>query len=283
MNTLLESGKVAAMIIERGRGFDAGERAERFKAMLTKLGERGFGLYRFAHEGLGGPLVPYVFGEDLCNVVALGPETARLASYPRASGPIPPSTQPERSRLDPAAKARRTKALMAAKSSDVGFWSDWANLEDGAVERAQAAARYIAAGDKLLDLGSGQMRLRELLGPEASYSSADLVPWAPETLGVDLNQGQFPEGRYDQVALLEVLEFLHDPAWVLDQARRAAPGLLLTYRLRQGEMEMARRTRGWMNDWDYPAFREALERTGWRIKIRLPVADTTLFVCRAAK
>lgn len=283
MKDLLDSGRVAAMIIERGRSFDAPEGADRFKAMLAALRDRGYGLYRFAHEGLGGPLVPYVFCEDLCNVVALAAGTAKLAAYPRAAGPIPPSTQPERSRLEPAAKARRTKALIEAKSSDVGFWSDWANLEDGALERAQAAARYLAAGDKVLDLGCGQMRLREALGPEAAYSSADLVPWAPETLAVDLNQGQFPEGRFDCVALLEVLEFLHDPLWVLEQARRAAPSLLLTYRLRQGEMEMARRTRGWVNDWDYPAFREALDKTGWRMKIRLAVAETTLFVCRAVK
>ncbi|MBF0355023.1 MAG: FkbM family methyltransferase [Alphaproteobacteria bacterium] len=283
MSDLFESGRVAALILERGRNFDTGADKARFLALLGGLTERGFRLMRFANEQLAGPLMPFVYTEDLCNFLALAPDFNPLAAYPRSQATqIAAPTQPDRARLSGEAKARRTMALKAAKASDAGFWADPANLSLLAGERAEAAAVHLPRKGCILDLGAGLMRLKAALAPEVDYVASDLVPWTTETLVADLNQGQFPEGRFDAIALLEVLEFLHDPAWVLEKCRAASESLVLTYRLKGKEKATARRAQGWFNDQDEKGLRLMLQQAGWRadLFVAAPRAAAHLILAR---
>lgn len=283
MERLMASGRVGAIILERGREYDQGPARQAFEALLLKLKNKGFTLWRFASEQLGGPLIPFVNTEDLCNFIALAPGFAPLPAYPRPDvQEVTAPTQPERARQSGAAKVARTELLMKAKASDGGFWADPANLAPLADERAKAAASLLPGSGRVLDLGAGLMRVRTHLAKGVGYVPADLVPWSAETLAVDLNQDQFPQGTFTAVLLLEVLEFLHAPERVLAACRQCGESLVMTYRQRAEETLQERRAQGWFNDFDELELAALLDRTGWRIDLTVPSpeAGTRLILAR---
>lgn len=283
MEGLMASGRVAAIILERGREYDRGPARQAFEALLQALKKKGFTLWRFASEQLGGPLIPFVNTEDLCNFIALAPDFVPLAAYPRPEvSEVTAPTQPERARQTGEAKIRRTEALIQAKASDGGFWADAANLASLVDERAQAAAGLLPGQGCVLDLGAGLMRVRKHLAQGVDYQPADLVPWSAETLAVDLNQDQFPQGHFAAILLLEVLEFLHEPEKILAACRRSGDSLVMTYRLRAGEAVQERRAQGWFNDFDELELSALLDRTGWRIDLSVPSSEakTRLILAR---
>jgi hypothetical protein len=96
-------------------------------------------------------------------------------------------------------------------------------------KRAEAVASLILPRSSVLDLGCGQMHLRNLLPEDCTYHPADLQKWADDVVVCDLDAGQFPAGRFDVVAIQGVLEYLKRPGEVLALARQAAPRLVLTY------------------------------------------------------
>ena len=69
---LLRSGRVAALIFEKGRNYNTPEGRARLVELCRRLRELGFSLWRLPHENMGGPLVPLAMTHDLCNAIALG-------------------------------------------------------------------------------------------------------------------------------------------------------------------------------------------------------------------
>ena len=184
-------------------------------------------------------------------------------------------------------RAQRTEKHIAEGSSDVARWSQPVNLATQWDARAQRAAAFIPAGARVLDLGCGMMALRQALKPDCVYTPADIVAREPGCLVVDLNRQEFPQGKYDWVTFLGVLEYIHDAGWPLRQARMAAPNMLLTYcaDITRGAALAQRRGMGWVNDFDVSAMREMIQSSGWEIATenvdkRGPHNHQIMFVCR---
>jgi FkbM family methyltransferase len=278
---LIESGKVEAIVWERGRSYDEEPYRARLSQMMERLSHLGYAHFRFPHETLGGPLLPYVFNHELVNVLSLGSSFLRRTSYARPPGPYVAPNRPSSVSLPPEERRRWTRALMAARGTDGARWADPANLEAGAEERARRAAIHIAEGSHILDLGAGLMKLREFAPAGIRYTPADLVLRDPAGVSLDLNSGDFPGGSYDGVVMLEVLEYMHDAHGVLSRARSAASRLLLSYRLHDGSDTGERRADGIFNDFTRERILELLEASDWK-----PVAvedgpGYALFLCRA--
>lgn len=164
-------------------------------------------------------------------------------------------------------RARRTEALMQKGGTDTQRWAQAISLAVQWDERALRAGAHIPGGAHVLDIGCGAMALRKALKLGCRYTPCDVVSRAPECLVADLNKGEFPHGRYDWVTLLGVLEYIHDPAWVLMRAKDAAPRLLFTYccDMTDGNATQQRRGMGWVNDLSLAGVRGLLEGCGWRI------------------
>lgn len=273
---LLASGRLRLVIWEKLA--DGGPALQAAAA----LARHGFASFMFAYHDWGGPLIPFVMSPAIGNVFSFAGDERRLPSYPRDIRKRPPynvayGMPPAQDQL-----LAYAEALRQAGASDGSRWANWQALEPGALERAEAAAPFIPPGAHLLDLGAGRMALRARLPIGAQYQPADLVAWSADCITVDLNAGPFPAGRYEVVAALGLLEYLHNPAALLTAARNAAYRLIVTYPVYDSRLPItARRGYGWMNDIDLSGFEAMLANAGWRISQRKPLGEAQFWVCEA--
>ena len=85
------------------------------------------------------------------------------------------------------------------------------------------------------------------------------------TILTDLNRGGFPDGQFDVVAALGVLEFVHDAAAVLTTARDRAGLMIATYCAKNTDNLDTRLERGYVNDFTRDEFVRACQKSGWQI------------------
>jgi hypothetical protein len=238
--------------------------------MCQLLESRGFRQYRFPHPSMGGVLVPFAPTPECFNVFAVAPGFERRAAYPKPRPRPEPLSKLTRAPADPATRVKTTRMLIARQATDAARWADFEAMRPGAEARARVAAALIPAGARVLDVGAGTMALGSALPPGCRYQPADLVAFSADTVLVDLNDGQFPAGTQDVVVLLDVLEFIHDPARVLRAAAGVAPRLIVSYRPAAGGPgdDEHRRGLGFFNDFDVTGFQALLDAGGWSIEDR---------------
>ncbi len=277
---LLESGRVAALIWEKGRAFESEPSQTHMRQMIAYLTSLGFTQHRLPSHDLGGALMPFVASTGSYNVIALAPGFEPRAAYLRPAGPMPPTAPSNRGSDDPEARAVLTEALIAAKGSDATRWSDPQALGEGAEARAKLAGPNLAETASVIDLGAGSMRLKQQLAAGCVYRPVDLIPFAEETEVLDLNQDQFPSGVAEAVVALAIFEYLHDLPSLLARCAGAAPRLICSYPCRvESESPESRRRQGWFNDHTEAQVIELLGAAGWRIVQQENALDLTLFVC----
>ena len=162
------------------------------------------------------------------------------------------------------ARSVLTEELIARKASDIDRWRDGANLATQWNDRAKLAAALIGAGpSRVLDVGAGDMALKGFLAPACDYLPCDIVKRSDDCLVADLNKQEFPAGDYDVVSFLGVLEYVHDPAWALAAAAKAAPRLVVTYCADTAGNQAYRRGLGWVNDYTKDGFEALLREVNW--------------------
>jgi hypothetical protein len=183
-------------------------------------------------------------------------------------------------------RAQHTERLIREGSSDTERWAKLESLATQWDSRAAMAARYIPAGQRVLDIGAGTMALRSQLAAGCGYFPADIVSRGADCQVVDLNKGEFPAGQYDWITFLGVLEYIHDPVPVLVRARAAASNAIITYcTMSNGDLQV-RRGMGWVNDYARPEFEALLGAAGWSVREaaevkRGPGNIQLMFVARA--
>ncbi len=274
---LLDSGRVAALIWEHGCAYGGKDREHAMDRLCRVLEERGFRQYRFPHPNMGGPLVPFAPTPECFNVFALAPGFERRPIYAKPRTHPEPLSALTRAPATTDIRAATTEMLIARRATDAARWADFEAMRPGADERARRAAPFIATGEHVLDVGAGVMALRHAIAPGCRYQPADLLAFAPETLVVDLNDGQFPDGAFDVAVFLDVVEFLHDPRATLAAAANAAERLIMSYRLvaagsaapnGDGAWRERRRGRGFFNDFADKTLLALLDAAGWSLDQR---------------
>jgi hypothetical protein len=163
-------------------------------------------------------------------------------------------------------RAQHTERLIREGGSDTQRWAKLESLATQWDSRAALAARYVPAGQRVLDIGAGAMALRGQLAAGCSYFPADIVSRGADCQVVDLNKGEFPTGQYDWITFLGVLEYVHDPVAVLVRARSAASNAIITYCTMNNGDAQVRRGMGWVNDYTRPEFEAVLRTAGWIVR-----------------
>lgn len=282
LNTL-KSGRVAAVIWERGRNYDGPQGEVRLQELLDMLTGLGYTHWRFPSDTLGGTLLPFVITHELCNIYSLPPGFKQLPHYSRPPGPPPMPPRAPSIALPESARADLTHKLMDAKVSDAGRWADIRSLTADtkrAGERALLASNYLGTQGRILDLGAGLMSLRAHLPVGCSYRPVDLVRWDAGTVVADFNQGWLPPSdSAETVVVLAVLEYLHDALAFLRGCRAAAPRLVLHYDT-QPDIH-SRRVAGYFNDYNRAELTAVLKAAGWRTVQATDDGSAVLFVAEA--
>ncbi|WP_320171288.1 FkbM family methyltransferase [Maridesulfovibrio sp.] len=264
---LLKSGRVAAVIWEKGhfQGTEAG--LKEFALSLALLRDLGFESYRFPHEDMGGPLVPYGPSHEQCNIISIDKSLERLPVYHKQWTPhtiLPPSMRPP---VSDSFMAGYTRMLMEHKTTDCGRWSRWNYLSTDADLRAGMAGRLVPEGSNVLDAGAGLLLLRDYIPEDCSYTPLDIVARSRNCIVADLNQQQYPKTGYDVICALGLFEFLHDPESFMKWARKHSGRLIFTYHIMlPGKDLEQRRAAGFFNDYKQNELETIIRSSGWKIR-----------------
>lgn len=279
---LLDAGRVAAVMWEKGHSYNEEPGHGRMLRLIDELSRYGFTQHRFPSSEFVGPLIPFAATPEVGNVFALSPGFERRPVYTLPFEPRPVFNNLFSTPADPTTRARTTELLLAARSSDGARWANPLELQVGAAERAAVVAPHVPPSSRVLDLGAGALALaKPLIDRGCQFTAADLIARTADCQVVDLNQGQFPSGEYDAIVLAEVLEYVHDVHAVLDRCRQAGRKLIVTYHPSRGDDSLARRQRGWFNDYDVATFEGLLKQAGWHAASPTTTSVGTLWVCEA--
>jgi len=207
---LLASGRVAAVVFEKSDFYAEASRWRAFEGMIEQLERYGYTIRWFPQIHLPCALIPWVPGNEAGNLVALAPGFNALTSYDAPYAPCPSRPPPMREDGSDADKAAFTARLMESRASDGWRWADPHNMEEDATVRAKLASPHIPARLRILDLVAGLMAMALRLKVGSQYTPVDIIRYAAATVLVDLNDDQFPEGKWDFALALELLEYIHD-------------------------------------------------------------------------
>jgi hypothetical protein len=154
-------------------------------------------------------------------------------------------------------------------------------------DRARIAARWVGPGSRVLDLGCGEQVLRDLLPANCIYVPADLQARTPDTIVVDLNLGQFPDGQYDVTAVLGVLEYMSEPHALLMRIAESSPRLLISYTTKRFTRRRTGQAIDRLNYFSSREMRALLATSGWIMERRTCIdrhfrlhGQQELYVCR---
>ena len=131
--------------------------------------------------------------------------------------------------------------------------------------RAQRVAAVIPDGARVLDLGAGSMVLKSYLKIHCTYIPADIYDRGEGCIVVDLNKYEFPDGRYDWVTMIRIIEYLKDPRRVLARAAQAASRIIASYNPTNTARNFRyRRNEGWICHLSEEGFVRIVHQAGFK-------------------
>ncbi len=271
---LLKTGRIAAIIWEKGHYHATPNGIKEFTEITTLLRDLGYESFRFPHEDMGGPLVPYAVSHEQCNIISIDRSVTPLPVYEqpwRAHTVLPSSMRP---RVSADFMRGYTELLMEKRTTDCGRWSRWDSLGGGADLRAGLAGQLVPKKTTVLDAGAGLMLLRDFIPESCTYTPLDIVARNRNCIVADLNQSQYPEQKFDVVAALFVLEFLHDVTSFLEWASKNARILIFTYHpVNPNTEKVTRRSVGFFNDYQLPELERIIHKTDWIIRSKTDIGS----------
>jgi hypothetical protein len=146
------------------------------------------------------------------------------------------------------------------------YWRDPSSYPEDWEPRAVQAARFILPGWNVLDVGCGpHMALRRHLPPDCTYHPADLYQWTSDVRQADIDERIFPEGAFDCVVLLGVLEYLTKPQLAFHFAKGCASALVISYCYPLTPDPRPRERVGWVNAFSPDELGNMAADCGWGI------------------
>ena len=140
---------------------------------------------------------------------------------------------------------------------------------------------YLLRTGTLIDIGAGTMELFRKIPIAVKYTPLDIVRFSKNTVIADLNQNQFPIGRWDMATLLGVLEYIHDVDRLFERLRSSSGRLYIVYHcvpVGVSRDHEDRRASGYVNDHSEKELVAKLISASWEITERKNI-DGLLLIC----
>lgn len=189
MAELLASGRVKAVIWERGHEYDRAEGQKRLTALRRHFAALGFTAWRFESEDAAGDIVPFEENGRDGNIIELAKGIAPLQGYGLPKPPAPP--QPADRALDAALDGRAwfNRSVDAHKSG---------KGKEALEAYGKAAMRDATIGELWNNLGVTLRGMKRLAAAEACYSRG--LALKPDDIGLMSNFGNLlrERGKLDQ-------------------------------------------------------------------------------------
>lgn len=142
----------------------------------------------------------------------------------------------------------RLERVANAGAPDRQKWGAPSSYRSEWAERSNLAAPHISDGERVLEIGTGSGAFRTLVAGRCSYVGADLQPIDQLTLTLNVENDPLPQGPWDAIVLLGVLEYVHQPQLALAKIFEATDKIVISYCCpRSHDVEKVRRSRGWIN------------------------------------
>lgn len=131
----------------------------------------------------------------------------------------------------------------------------------------------------VVDLGCGQMWLREYLPAGVSYTCCDYVDRGGDLIA-DFNKGQFLEVSTDVAFVSGCLEYVDDQRWFLGRVAAHSPRLVISYCSTDRVANLdVRRNHGWRNHLSSDQLRLAFLECGFDVwKAGAVVGDNEIYL-----
>jgi len=141
---------------------------------------------------------------------------------------------------------RAIRKVLRAKKKHVS-WQDLEHFDEDWKGRIRTMAQYIGRQESVVDLGCGQMWLKEFLNGHVYYP-VDYRMRGDDTHVADFNKHKFPDIRADTAFVSGTLEYLTDCEWFVDQISRRVKKCILSYCLVEYHPDVEeRKKRAWQN------------------------------------
>lgn len=170
-----------------------------------------------------------------------------LAKSETLPAPINPEDIPKKYAIR---EARLRRLYDTNLTSDPMRWGQEDSYPQWWSKRAEIAAAYTQEGDSLLELGVGAGDYRRLVNGKVFYTGLDLNPLSEDVIQCDLEKDHLPEGNFDTVVILGVLEYLSDVPRIIEEVSKITRKVIFSYCVPAGKSEEIsnyRAEKDWIN------------------------------------
>ena len=164
-------------------------------------------------------------------------------------------------------------------------WSEIEYFNPEWRQRIQEMAQHIEDDESVVDLGCGQMWLRDFLAPGNTYTGVDYRQRGEDTLVCDFNQGEFPDIHADTYFVSGCLEYVVDHEAFIGDISRHCRTCIISYCCVEDFANISlRRHRAWKNDLNRDQLVNVFEQFGMSLKTENKTdSKNSIFVFRRSR
>lgn len=108
-------------------------------------------------------------------------------------------------------------------------WQDVEYFDNRWKERIKQMSAFIEPNKKVLDLGCGQMWLKEYLPPNCLYVPVDYILRSNNCIVADFNKKEFPRITTDIAFISGCLEYIKDYTWFIRCVTQCSEQVIISY------------------------------------------------------
>ena len=146
----------------------------------------------------------------------------------------------------------------------------WKNLEyfdESWKVRIKIMAKYIIPGCSVMDLGCGEMWLKDYISNESKYFGVDYKRRVGGNLVCDFNKYEFPDFTTDYIFISGCLEYIEDVDWFIHKISKRSSYVILSYCTLEYFNDLKlRKSHAWVNHFSRDQLMSKFQNVGFKIE-----------------